>query len=339
MKIHLCSGGQGGREVGTWERDLLTRLAEADPGGHTLSDDPETADAILLTDVFFDHRFWKVLTRPLVLRNLDKVYVYSEKAIAYRFLPGLFTSLPVRPWDLGRFRAAWYTSHERGLGNAFLDQARETATEPDLLFSFVGRTSHPIRRKLVRALSGAPRSVVESSDAYRHWDAGAPGREEAQRHYARILARSRFVLCPRGWSPSTIRVFETLRMGRVPVVLSDAWRRPRGPDWDRIAVIVPERRVGDIPDILGEMEPRGEAMGREARRAWEGHFSPDAEWKTLADALADLHGSRHLDARVVVPLWPLMLAASAVHYAGYRLGGYLRSGFFQGSPSARVIPR
>lgn len=330
----MASGGQGGREVGTWERDLLLRLAAADAGEHIPWDDPDSADAILITDVFFDHRFWRVLANPVVRRHLKKTYLYSEKAIAYRFLPGLFTSMPVRFRDFGRYRAASYASHEQALANPHLEDARSRVPEPDLLFSYLGRTSHRVRRRLLAALGGTPGAVVEATDHYRHWDTGAEGREEAQRRYAEVMARSRFVLCPRGWSPATIRVFETLRMGRVPVILSDAWRRPLGPDWERIAVFVPEREVADVPARLRPLEGRAAEMGREARTAWERYFAPERQWRTLSGALADLHGSRRLDTRAVVPLWPFLLAVAAVHYAGYRLGSYLRSGFRQGSPSA-----
>ena len=42
------------------------------------------------------------------------------------------------------------------------------------------------------------------------------------RRYAELTKASKFVLCPRGVGASTIRLFETMRMGRVPVILS-AW--------------------------------------------------------------------------------------------------------------------
>ncbi|MGL4395321.1 MAG: FkbM family methyltransferase, partial [Hyphomicrobium sp.] len=80
VKIHITSGRQGGREVGTSEADLLRTLAAKSHSFHTLVDRPDEADAVLIADIFFDHRFWRVLAKPLVWRNIHRTYLYCEKA-------------------------------------------------------------------------------------------------------------------------------------------------------------------------------------------------------------------------------------------------------------------
>jgi len=42
-----------------------------------------------------------------------------------------------------------------------------------------------------------------------------------KQNYARLIANSKFVLCPQGVGPSSLRLFETLLMGRAPVIISD----------------------------------------------------------------------------------------------------------------------
>ncbi|MBA2269339.1 MAG: exostosin family protein [Chthoniobacterales bacterium] len=59
----------------------------------------------------------------------------------------------------------------------------------------------------------------------------AAERRDYHRRYADITKASKFVLCPRGLSVSSIRLFETMKMGRVPVILSDGWVEPPGPAW------------------------------------------------------------------------------------------------------------
>ena len=330
MRIHILSGGQGGKEVGDWEARILRELAaRAGPSEHQLVDFPDQADVILITDIFFDHRFWRVLANPVVRRNLDRCYVYCEKALVSRILPGLFTSMPSGGLDprsrrdQQRVRTAWYTSHERTHANPFLEQAR-AETEPDLLYSYVGRTSHPLRKRLLRELPRRPDAIVEASDDYDHWDRQTPDREARQLRYAETLARSCFVLCPRGWSPSSIRVFETMQVGRVPVIISDGWRPPLGPSWNDFAMFVRENEVESIPKRLTALLPEADAMGRRARKAWEDFFAPETEWRTLSNALADLHDSHRVNEWRYAPLWPISILKMSLSYAGYRIGGALK---------------
>jgi len=86
---------------------------------------------------------------------------------------------------------------------------------------------------------------------------------------------SKFVLCPRGIATSSYRCYEAMALGRVPVILSDAWVPPAGPDWGEFALIVAEDRIADLPDILRAHEPHWRAMGRAARAAWEEWFAPE----------------------------------------------------------------
>ena len=311
----------------------MRALAAGSDSPHTLVGHPDEADAILITDVFFDHRFWRILANPLVWRNLNRTYLYCEKAIAYRILPGLFTSMPVRKRDLGRYRAAMYTSHNQRLCNAFLEQTFQDSVSPDLLFSYMGRRSNPIRQGILRTFSGATHCHLEDTSGYHHWDTAADNRNDFQARYARVMSRSHFVLCPRGWSPTTIRIFETMQMGRVPVILADDWRRPLGPDWNSFAVFWPERKLDALPANLAGIQAEAPAMGKRARQAWEEHFAPAREWATLAKALHDLHDCRKVDERLLTPLWPMMLLISTIHYGGYRLGLNFRNGLRQGKPS------
>jgi hypothetical protein len=46
-------------------------------------------------------------------------------------------------------------------------------------------------------------------------------RKEFTTKYAEAIQDSQFVLCLAGNGPATYRYFETMEMGRVPVVLSD----------------------------------------------------------------------------------------------------------------------
>ena len=95
-------------------------------------------------------------------------------------------------------------------------------------------------------------------------------------------------LCPRGAGPSSYRLFETMQMGRVPVVLSDQWVPPDGPAWGEFLIRVPEHDVLRLPGLLREHEPDCEARGAAARHAWEAWLSPDRLFGRICEACEDL---------------------------------------------------
>src|SRR2546430_7005512 len=56
---------------------------------------------------------------------------------------------------------------------------------------------------------------------------------------------------------STLFPYTTLfRSGRVPVIVSDDWVEPTGPNWDEFTIRVPEGAVADIPRLLESREDR-----------------------------------------------------------------------------------
>ncbi|MDQ2919268.1 MAG: glycosyltransferase family 47 protein, partial [Verrucomicrobiota bacterium] len=114
-----------------------------------------------------------------------------------------------------------------------------------------------------------------------------------------------FVLCPRGVGASTIRLFETMRMGRVPVILSDEWVPPVGPLWEKFSVRVAEKDFAQVPRLLEEREHMAVPMGQLARREWEEWFSPEVAFHRVVDyCLAIKEGRRWPEA---LARWPVYL--------------------------------
>jgi hypothetical protein len=97
--------------------------------------------------------------------------------------------------------------------------------------------------------------------------------QQDKMRYGDIIARSQFVLCPRGYASSTWRLYETMKAGRVPVIISDQWVPPIGPAWETCSIRVREKDIAKIPHLLEVYESRAEVMGQCARRVWEEWFS------------------------------------------------------------------
>ena len=128
-------------------------------------------------------------------------------------------------------------------------------------------------------------------------------RLDYDRRYAELCKASKFVLCPRGLSVSSIRLFETMRMGRVPVILADGWVAPEGPRWEKFSIRIPESEFAQIPRLLECRESEAIAMGELARREWEEWFSDDVLFHRLVELCLDIKRKRTIPESLA--RWPV----------------------------------
>ena len=288
----------------------MRESAEADRFGvHRTTDDPAEADLILFveTEGGGGHYFHRVKAHPAYRRFRERSYVFASEDVVVPLIPGIFASIE-RRW----YRDAWARSGFY-LGVKEHDDLRYVPdAAPSVLFSFVGAGSnHPLRERILelpsehallidtrqeRLGNGAAVSgfVKQSGDL-------PASTEEHLARYANAIRDSSFVLCPRGGGTSTFRLFETIMLGRVPVILSDQWVPPQGPKWDRFSVRVPEAEVERLPAILAERRDDSASMGETARREWLDWFAPEAafhrsvEWcLELARLAPERRGVRRL---------------------------------------------
>jgi Exostosin family len=125
------------------------------------------------------------------------------------------------------------------------------------------------------------------------------------RGYAEVIRASKFVLCPRGLSVSTVRLFETMRMGRVPVILSNGWVEPEGPRWDDFAIRVAEGDCARIPRLLEGYETKARSMGELAREQWLEWFSDEVAFHRVVQWCLAIQKRRTLPERL--GRWPAYL--------------------------------
>jgi hypothetical protein len=209
-------------------------------------------------------------------KDYRRLFVFSQADTAVPWAPGVYASLPLR--DAGSmFAGGFYVPvhhFEPGGAGDMLDQV---ADEPDLLWSFFGsvRTCPSVRGRVVALRD--ERSLVHDTETWgrvRWMGERDPIRNAAIAEYVRSLARVKFVIAPRGVGPSTIRLFEAMRAGRAPVIVSDDWLPPPLIDWEQCSIQVSEADIGRLPAILRERESEAKQLGQRARAVWEAHFSP-----------------------------------------------------------------
>jgi hypothetical protein len=64
-----------------------------------------------------------------------------------------------------------------------------------------------------------------------------------------------------------------MELGRCPVVVSDEWVAPAGPEWTDFTLRVGEREISRLSSKLLDNSEEAENLGKKARSAWERYFS------------------------------------------------------------------
>ena len=271
------------------ERDRLQRSAHLDRFGvHTYTDDPSSADVILFVENCNTTRhFWEARQHPVYQAHRDRCFLFSRNDLPIPFLPGIYASIPRRWYDPTRMRSGFYLDV---FDKDFIHEA-----PPDLnrkyLYSFIGQLSTDPIRAALADLSHPDQFVFDTSSYWPYADLPDTTRLALETQYTEVAAHSRFVLCPRGLGVSSIRLFEMMRMGRPPVIISDEWVPPEGPDWDTFCLRVPERHIDRIPMLLEARADEAVNMGRAARAAWEDWFSPETTFHRVVEWCLDLRST------------------------------------------------
>lgn len=282
MKVHFHY--VAGFPLGTGESDYrplwLEMLQQPGLDGWTPAGSPEDADlvAVLESGQFKCRRHREVLLRdPVLCAHWEKCLTLNYEDNPAGFLPGLYANLPAARHMEG-FHQAFCYLFPPAIPPEQLQMPAPAGPEP-LLFSFRGAASHPVRRRLLEAYAGTkgPWAVREIDRWYDHTA------EEKAAYYEEIR-RSAFVLCPRGISTTTHRLFEVMAMGRCPVILSDDWVPIPGVDWDACSIRLAEDEPR-LPQLLEAQRAQAQAKGRKAREVWCALFSHPARFR---EALARL---------------------------------------------------
>ncbi len=131
------------------------------------------------------------------------------------------------------------------------------AKRKDVLCSFVGSLStHHVREDMAKLLGTEKDFVIQGSEAWRD--------VRTRETFQTILSRSRFSLCPRGYAPNSIRFWESLEAGAIPILISDTARLPVGFDWSTCVIHIREHDIVTIPEVLRAIKPKQEEAMRSA---------------------------------------------------------------------------
>lgn len=252
---------------------------------------PHDADMIILFEEF-SYKTWKyaeiLQNDEFIMEFAHKIFVLNYDDYGRGHFPGLYTSLTQHNFLPGFHKACCYPNAY----NQYISKDRYVDVQgysPKWLFSFSGTIkSHAVREKIYSSLSSVPDGKITFIDQMFHTHS-----IEQKQNYINEILESAFVLCPRGWSPTTYRLFEVMALGRCPVIVSDDWVPIAGIDWDICSIRVKEKDVHRIPEILRAYNSEAEFLGRNALKVWTDNFSVQMRYRGYLDKLLELRQSMH----------------------------------------------
>ncbi|MDR3710332.1 MAG: exostosin family protein [Capsulimonadaceae bacterium] len=263
--------------------ELMQQFDQLSYDRYKLAPSPEAADAI----IFFEPNNRQVheypndlLSNELIRRYPEKCFAHDYSDLGIVFLPGAYVCTPRRDFDSNRTRAGGYYNRIE-VYNSVVEQASHNYRNRDnirYLFSFRGALSHPVRAALLKQDYSSVKASVRRIDRwFNHSD-------KEKSDYVQEILESKFVLAPRGIGTASIRLFEIMQFGRVPVIISDEWVPPSGPPWEEFSIRVAQSEVSDLPRIVSQREDEWKEMGDRAREAWEQYYSPNmAPFRLIED--------------------------------------------------------
>lgn len=76
--------------------------------------------------------------------------------------------------------------------------------------------------------------------------------------YNELLLNSRYCLCPSGSGPNSIRFWEALAVGSIPVLLADTLELPYDISWENIIIKYPENKIDKLYEYLNSISKEEE---------------------------------------------------------------------------------
>ncbi len=274
LSLPQCSPVNKGEE--NYPALIAERLRATAADTVTVVNAPGEADIVILIESgrFKDHRYPKnLLNEPMIREFREKCLTINYEDNPAGLLPGIYANLERRKFCRMRHEAFCYLFPPRIPERYLVEPAR--LNQVKWLFTFRGAESHPIRQRLFmsRPLCTDPRGHIVRVD---RWYNHTPAEVES---YFNEIADSLFVLCPRGISTATHRMFEVMALGRVPVIISDEWHPIEGVNWQDCCIIVREQNISEIGDLLRERERDAPSMAVLARSEWLRMFSFDTRFR------------------------------------------------------------
>lgn len=285
MKIYLTSASPNKIE----QCKKLEKLWHLSSKRHSLCHQVEEADLIIVTDIS-GHHWFQDLRENKNIKNPSKCFVLADGDIPMPLLHGIYTSNHRGLKFKSRFRTGAYNLFSEQVHNPFILQSSGNAYlySKKFLYSFVGQDSSFIRKKLFQMKPNREDVLISNSTSYFNAYNHQESHLKHQERYSDIIMHSKFALCPKGTSGASIRLFEVMKMGVAPVIISDDWILPSGPQWEECSIIIKEKNLNQIDHLLERQEKNYERMGRMAQEVYQKFFADEVYFDYVIEQVLDI---------------------------------------------------
>ena len=296
---------------GAW-RDMefkLKEFYELSDKRYDLTNDPQLADIIIVGNVREDNWGEKTLKNPFIRKFPDKCISMSDQDYQIILHHGVYASGQNSLIGRGRIRTGSYTLEPDKFKNPYILSFQYNENEiidKQYLASFIGRNCHPVRNSLINLKFVRQDVLIEDSSTFNLW--GTTDRMiERQKYFFEILLHSKFSLCPRGNAPNSYRLFESMKLGIAPIIISDEFFYPKGPKWNSFSIRVKETQINELENILLSYEDDFHTLGKEARNAYKEFFSEESYFNYVIENSLDIMQNQKIPERIYWEFNPLML--------------------------------
>ena len=111
---------------------------------------------------------------------------------------------------------------------------------------YLGRNTHKIREELLK--------IYQHLDGYELINYfGTSASKKDNKIFRKLTSQSIFTLCPRGYGPTSFRLYESINLGSIPIYISDDFILPFQDkiDWEKLALLI---KLEDIDSIHKKVE-------------------------------------------------------------------------------------
>jgi hypothetical protein len=230
---------------------------------------------------------------------------------------GIYSGAKSSLMTRSRVRTGAYTLLPAALANPFVSahkSSKQDYIKKMYLLSFVGQRSDKLREKILQITFRRADIFVQDTSDHDSFDPKSDERIQRQKNYYNVLLRSKFAICPRGFCPNSIRLFEAMKMGVAPVILSDNWLYPKGPKWEEFSIAIKEKHVRELEHVIESYEDDFMEMGRLARKAYEQYFSEAAYFDYVMDNFVEIMQCQQIPERFYLALTPLIVGSERLKY-------------------------
>ena len=111
-------------------------------------------------------------------------------------------------------------------------------SKKDYKVGYIGRNTHSIRKKII--------DMYINHEGYKlinFKEQSASAKDN--KFFKKLTSRSMFTLCPRGYGPTSFRLYESINLQSIPVYISDEFILPfqNVLDWEKLAIILKEDEI------------------------------------------------------------------------------------------------